>query len=74
MKRMEAISRKARALWFEFSQSLLRRRRRVQPGECALDHPAFGQPAKPLAWSERLTISTWTFASTFLMALRNLGP
>ena len=57
MRRIEAKRKKASALTFRFSQSLASRRHRLSQAIVRSTIQRFGRTAKPLARSERLTIS-----------------
>src|SRR6202163_5135666 len=57
MRRMEARRRKIRALRLRFSQSLASLRQRFNQAMVRSTIQRFGSTTKPLAWSERLTIS-----------------
>src|SRR6185503_4896849 len=58
IRRIEARRRKASALWLRFSQSLARRRHRLSQAMDRSTIQRLGSTTKPLARSERLTIST----------------
>src|ERR1039458_2034166 len=57
MRRMEARRRKASALWLRFSQSLASRRQRLSQAIVRSTIQRFGRTTKPLARSQRRTIS-----------------
>jgi transposase len=74
MRRMDASRRKARALWLRFSQSLASRRHRPsQPMVRSTIH-RMGSTTKPLAWSDRLTISITKSGMTLVVAFWKIGP
>ena len=74
IRRMDARSRNARALWLRLSQSLARRRQRLSHARVLSTTQRLGRTTKPFAWSERLTISTSTWERIVFIALRNSGP
>src|SRR5712671_5918238 len=71
---IEARRRKASALRLRFSQSLARRLHRPSHANVRSTTHRFGRTTNPFAWSERLTISTFTRAIIFATARRNSGP
>src|SRR3954451_3330403 len=71
---IEARRRNASAFRLRFSQSLASRRQRPSHANVRSTTHRFGNTTKPLAWSERLTISTFTCATILLTARRNTGP
>ena len=74
MRRTDAQRRKVRAFLFKHSQSLARRRHRLSQPMVRSTTQRLGSTAKPLAASERLTISTFIFRRTCRKAWRNFGP
>ena len=66
MRRMEDSLRNASALRLRHSQSLANRRHRPSQAKVRSTTQRRGSTTKPLAWSERLTISTFAFATTRL--------
>ena len=74
MRRMEAKRRKVRPLRLRFSQSLAKRRHRLNHAIERSTIHRLGSLTKPLAGSDRLTISVLTFDKIDASALRNIGP
>src|SRR5664279_4440407 len=74
MSLMEARRRNASALRLRFSQSLASRLHRPSHANVRSTTHRFGKTTKPLARSERLTISTFTCVIIFVTARRNTGP
>jgi len=74
MRRMEARWRKARALWLRFSQSLASRRHRPSQPMVRSTIQRMGSTTKPLAWSERLTISITRLGMALAMPSWKIGP
>src|SRR5664280_1354595 len=74
MSLMEARRRNASALRLRFSQSLESRLHRPSHANVRSTTHRFGKTTKPLARSERLTISTFTCVIIFVTARRNTGP
>src|SRR5664280_2741825 len=74
MSLMEARRRNASALRLRFSQSLASRLHRLSHANVRSTTHRFGKTTKPLARSERLTISTFTCVIIFVTARRNTGP
>src|SRR5258708_29122461 len=65
MSLIEARRRNASALRLRFSQSLARRLHRPSHANVRSTTHRFGRTTNPFAWSERLTISTFTCAIIF---------
>src|SRR5450759_4402232 len=74
MSLMEARRRNASALRLRFSQSLASRLHRPSHANVRSTTHRFGKTTKPLARSERLTISTFTCVIIFVTARRNTRP
>src|SRR6476620_1431008 len=74
IRRIEARRRKARAFRFRFSQSLAKRRQRLSQPIVLSTIQRFGRTTKPLAASERLTISSLTRRRTRFSAFWNFAP
>src|SRR5208283_1406293 len=74
MRRMEARRRKASALRLRHSQSLASLRQRPSQARVRSTIQRLGRVTKPLAGSDRLTISTLTRARMPFIALWNYGP
>src|SRR5690348_2328355 len=74
IRRIEARRRKARAFRFRFSQSLAKRRQRLSQPIVLSTIQRFGRTTKPLAASERLTISSLPRRRTRFSAFWNFGP
>ena len=74
MRRMEARRKKASALRLRFSQSLASLRQRLSQAMVRSTIQRLGMTLKPLARSDRLTISTSRCGRTFASALANCGP
>src|SRR5258708_35008749 len=74
MSLIDARRKNARPLRLRFSQSLAKRLHRPSHAKVRSTTHRFGKTMKPFAWSDRLTISTFTCAIIFAMARRNNGP
>src|SRR5215475_6401671 len=74
MRRMEASLMKARALRLRFSQSLASRRQRFSQAIVRSTIQRLGNGTKPLARSERLTISVLTLGRTLPSAVWKIDP
>ena len=61
-------------LRLRFSKSLARRRQRLSHAKVRSTTQRIGSTTKPLAWSERFTISTERCGRTFATASANCGP
>jgi len=74
MSLIDARRKNARPRRLRFSQSLAKRLHRPSHAKVRSTTHRFGKTMKPFAWSDRLTISTFTCAIIFAMARRNSGP
>jgi hypothetical protein len=74
ISRMEARRRKASALWLRFSQSLARRRQRPSQAIVRSTIHRLGRTTKPLARSERRTISVMRPGMMLARQSWNTGP
>src|SRR6185312_17520973 len=74
IRRIEVRRRKASALWLRFSQSLARRRHRLSQAMDRSTIQRLGSTTKPLARSERLTISTVRLCIALAAPSRKTGP
>ena len=70
----DASCRNARALRLRLSKSLARRRQRLSHAKVRSTTQRIGRTTKPLAWSERFTISTERCGRTSATAVANCGP
>ena len=74
MRRIDARRRKASALRLKFSQSLANLRQRPSQAKVLSTTHRLGKTSKPLAASERLTISVARQGNAFFWPSRNRGP
>ena len=74
IRRIDASCRNARALRLRLSKSLARRRQRLSHAKVRSTTQRIGRTTKPLAWSERFTISTERCGRTSATAVANCGP
>ena len=72
MRRIEARRKKASAFWLKHSQFRASRRHLPSQAKVRSTIQRFGRTTKPLARSDRLTISTLTFFGILFNALRTL--
>ena len=74
MRRIDAKSRKARAVLVRFSKSLASRRHLPSQANVLSTTHRLGMTSKPTAVSDRLTISVSKWGKIFFRAWSNAGP
>ena len=74
IRRIDASRRNARALRLRFSKSFARRRHRLSHAKVRSTTQRIGSTTKPLAWSDRFTISTDRLGRICATAVANCGP
>ena len=74
IRRIDAMRRKARAVLVRFSKSFARRRHLPSQAKVLSTTHLLGMTSKPVAVSDRLTISVSRLGKIFFCACSNIGP
>ena len=74
IRRIDAMRRKARAVLVRFSKSFARRRHLPSHAKVLSTTHLLGMTSKPVAVSDRLTISVSRLGKIFFCACSNIGP